>query len=245
MKKLSFLLSIALIAPVFIFILAGCGTIQNLMIPYNEPPLPIFTHYMEVPDFLDREQQTLYRKAFVVYGAFWHGNDGVEYFPLKKGQEKILSDDDLALRVADLWEYEPELIINNAGYIESHGRYRDWSEFEKVNMVVFTPEYFEELNQASKKSDDGSGIIEYKHFLDFNDKLYYAPLKLERREGYAGVETDAFELISSSESEIKFNLIVYCKDDKGNLTEQPPNVFEIILTKTNNGWRFSKFYVGW
>ena len=187
----------------------------------------IFYGYGEtalVPDFLTEEQQNIYKQAV----SFYHLElmpdvlDMERFFPLKDGQEYIAPNEG---------SWTPDIALDDDKmYVKSIGRYRKWEDFEKLTMSVFTPEAFSKLNVNGQ-------------FMEMNGDLYLSGATGMPRWGYSPA-LDTFNLISSSDNEIKFTVTQYYIDGYDevfeNLTTQ-----EIILTKTSKGWCFSKFDTTW
>jgi hypothetical protein len=118
-------------------------------------------------------------------------------------------------------------------YAKSIGRYRKWADFEKLVMAVFTTDGFKELNWNNA-------------FLEKDGDLYLLGATGMPRYGYV-IQKDIFELINSSENEIKFSVTGHFYDDcdSANIESEEKNTVEVKLTKTSDGWRFSKFAVVW
>ena len=179
----------------------------------------------DVPDFLTPEQQTLYRKAQTAYNQFTLYTDGfgsTEYTPVEvKG-------------------YSGAFYVGN-------GSITTWADFKAAMLGLFTPEYLDELNYNFVKRENGAED-HYAHFVDYQGRLAFAdgargsnPLRLP---------PDRFELISETEDEIRFYVIGtyqdYVENDAGKLVQEggvTEEKKEIVLTRTDAGWRFSKFAV--
>lgn len=179
----------------------------------------------DVPDFLTPEQQTLYRKAQTAYNQFTLYTDGfgsTEYTPV------------------EVEEYFGVFCVGN-------GSITTWSDFETAMLGLFTPEYLNELNYYDTTLDNGT-TYHYAHFVDYQGRLAFTdgargsnPLRLP---------PDRFELISETEDEIRFYVIGtyqdYVENDAGKLVQEggvTEEKKEIVLTRTDAGWRFSKFAV--
>lgn len=197
--------------------------------PDEEPPLEDYIKALAVPDFLDEEQQTLYRRAYALFFIFRGDTSGVESFPLSDGSRVSHTSSDSYKKVE----------INGYEYYFSEGRYKNWDDFEAVILSVFTKEYFDELN-----GEGGPRVFEEK-----DGALCYLDAAMGSDPRYFGEDT--FELVSKSDAEIKFNVIgtfheyipsgdtALEKDVKedGDFTAS----FPLTLVKTADGWRFSEF----
>ncbi len=107
--------------------------------PTLDPPLSEEELALPVPDFLNEEQQLLYRRANSLIHARWE---------LGFGQYGSTTDDD------DLIEVE----AGPYRYRSITGRYRRWEDFRAVMASVFTDELFDELNTL----DAGPFYIEHE-----------------------------------------------------------------------------------
>lgn len=96
-------------------------------------PAPLLPEFSEeelaipVPDFLDEEQQALYRHAQSLFHARWELGFCDDTQPSEEDESILLDDYD--------FRYSPV-----------KGRYQDWNYFYKVMMSVFTEELFDEMN---------------------------------------------------------------------------------------------------
>ena len=171
-----------------------------------------YTDYLTVPDFLTEQQADLYKKAAILHYIFKSDPLELENIPLPGGIE-----------------------------------YRNYANFEELVLSVFTRELFEELNKEKKfvKQDDNLYISGNTEIVQMS--LAYAPWH----------KPDKIELISKSETEIKFNVTGYYFEELpdnsvgAKSSRTPPNneisgeitslTIEIILTRTETGWRFSQF----
>ena len=177
----------------------------------------------EVPDFLTEEQQTLYRKAYTAYKQFALYTDGfgsTEYNPVT------------------VEEYDNGFCVGN-------GSITTWKDYETAMLGLFTPDYLEELNLTVTELEDGT-TLRYAHFADYQGQLAYSDGARGSNITYLGPDT--FELISQTEDEIRFYVIGtyqdYVENEAGELVQEgeiTQRKYEIVLTHTENGWRFSKF----
>jgi len=177
-----------------------------------------------VPDFFTEEQQNIYKEALTLYNVSLDPItlDMATFFPLKEGQKYIEPIDGA---------WGPTVTLKSGEtYTKSIGRYRKWADFDKLMMAVFTREAFNELNK-------------YERFVEIDGDLHLLSVTGMPRQGYSPA-LDTFNLISSSDNEIKFTVTQYYTDENGQVSGEMTTP-EIILTKTSDGWRFSKFDVTW
>lgn len=177
----------------------------------------------EVPDFLTEEQQTLYRKAYTAYMQFTLNTNGF-----------------------GSTEYNPVTVegYDNSFYV-GNGAITTWSDFEAAMLGLFTPDYLEQLNLTVTELEDGT-TLRYAHFADYQGQLAYSDGARGSNNAY--IPPDTFELISQTEDEIRFYVIGtyqdYVENEAGELVQEgeiTQQKYEIVLTHTENGWRFSKF----
>lgn len=178
----------------------------------------------DAPDFLTEEQQTLYRKARTAYAEFTLVSTGFgtnEWTPVTvEGEEE-------------------------ESFFVGDGSITTWDDFETAMLGLFTPEYLEELNINITVLEDGT-THRYVHFVDYQGQLAFTVGARGSNPAYLGPDT--FELISRTEDEIRFYLIgtyhAEEENEEGELVwteETTQEKYEIVLTRTENGWRFSKF----
>ncbi len=177
----------------------------------------------EVPDFLTEEQQTLYRKAYTAYKQFALYTDGF-------GSTEYNS--------VTVEEYDNSFYVGN-------GSITTWNDFETAMLGLFTPDYLEALNININVLGDGT-TYRYVHFADYQGQLAFSDGARGSNITYLGPDT--FELISQTEDEIRFYVIGtyqdYVENEAGELVQEgeiTQQKYEIVLTHTENGWRFSQF----
>lgn len=177
----------------------------------------------EVPDFLTEEQQTLYRKAYTAYKQFALYTDGfgsTEWSPVT------------------VEEYDNSFCVGN-------GSITTWKDYETAMLGLFTPDYLEELNLTVTELEDGT-TLRYACFADYQGQLAFSDGARGSNNAY--IPPDTFELISQTEDEIRFYVIgtyhAEEENEEGMLVwtdETTQKKYEIVLTHTENGWRFSQF----
>lgn len=178
----------------------------------------------EVPDFLTEEQQTLYRKARTAYAEFT-----------------------LVATGFGTTEWTPVTIEGNeeGRFFVGDGSITTWKDYETAMLGLFTPDYLEELNLTVTELEDGT-TLRYAHFADYQGQLAFSDGARGSNNAY--IPPDTFELISQTEDEIRFYVIGtyqdYVENEAGELVQEgeiTQRKYEIVLTHTENGWRFSKF----
>ena len=120
-----------------------------------------------------------------------------------------------------------------------------WNDFETAMLGLFTPDYLEALNININVLGDGT-TYRYVHFADYQGQLAFSDGARGSNITYLGPDT--FELISQTEDEIRFYVIGtyqdYVENEAGELVQEgeiTQQKYEIVLTHTENGWRFSQF----
>ena len=178
----------------------------------------------EVPDFLTEEQQTLYRKAYTAYKQFALYTDGF-----------------------GSTEWTPVTIEGNeeGRFFVGDGSITTWKDYETAMLGLFTPDYLEELNLTVTELEDGT-TLRYACFADYQGQLAFSDGARGSNNAY--IPPDTFELISQTEDEIRFYVIGtyqdYVENEAGELVQEgeiTQRKYEIVLTHTENGWRFSQF----
>ena len=177
----------------------------------------------EAPDFLTEEQQILYRKANTAYKQFALYTDGfgsTEWSPVT------------------VEEYDNSFYVGN-------GSITTWKDYETAMLGLFTPDYLERLNLTVTELEDGT-TLRYACFADYQGQLAFSDGARGSNITYLGPDT--FELISQTEDEIRFYVIgtyhAEEENEEGMLVwtdETTQKKYEIVLTHTENGWRFSQF----
>lgn len=187
----------------------------------DEPPLDERSLSITVPDFLDEEQQLLYRKAYRLYEAMFGGSSSGIDIPRISGQPKLPSMENATIAYAG----------NN--YIVSTGRYSNWDDFSMVIYSVYTDEFWKHMNQLN-------GVERY---VNVDGRMCYLDLGRGSGRLYLG-QPDEFELVSQTDDSIIFTLIGHygqAIEDGGN-GENYTIEYPMKLVKTENGWRFEEFH---
>lgn len=178
-----------------------------------------------VPDFLDKDQQLLYRQAFEIYTSLFGGDtSGV-----------CMGDEDKFPDMAGFVER------NGIPYTKATGRYAVWADFDGMIHSVFTDNFWTKRNAGTVFVNiDGT-----LYFLNAAKGHYY------RNENFP----DTFKLNSKTDDEIIFTLTGYYSSpwpNEGETSEQRDQRwingweytldFTIRLVRTADGWRFDQFY---
>lgn len=179
---------------------------------------PIVGAFRQDVDFLTEEQWTLYDKGRLYLYRFLF--DAGHF----RGDNNALSN---IYKTIDGWHY----------YQYSSEKYPNYDAFYQDMLTVYTPEFYAEHN----KTPGDSPIPIY---VDIDGDLYYLDATGGASITYLS-NWDRFELISKEETRIEFNLITYYCDFDA-ISDNPPIPVEmkrspIVIEKTNNGWRISKF----
>lgn len=178
-----------------------------------------------VPDFLDKDQQLLYRQAFEIYTSLFGGDtSGV-----------CMGDEDKFPDMAETVER------NGIPYTKATGRYAVWADFDGMIHLVFTDHFWTERNAGTVFVNIDGAL----YFLNAAKGHYY------RNENFP----DTFKLNAKTDDEIIFTLTGYYSSpwpNEGETSEQRDQRlkngweytidFEIKLVRIAGGWRFDQFY---
>lgn len=186
-----------------------------------EPPLSELDLSIAVPDFLDEEQQLLYRRARSIYPAFSGYPMRIDEYPRKDTIQTPMESSPIKLPLGNILIY----------YYKAQGRYEKWEDFIDMGISIFTVEYFNTLSEA---------------FRNVDGYTFYPDVAKGGRWGYMPeLAPDTFCLMSMTDSEIIFDVIGHYYDtwdpdaaDSSTLTTMN---FPIKMILTDNGWRFSLF----
>ena len=181
-----------------------------------------------VPDFLDGEQQLLYRRALCVYSHLF-GGDNAEVCRWEEG---------------DPYPSGDAVEHNGLPYTKATGRYAAWEDFDAMVHSVFTDDFWTRRN-AIQRGELFLNIDGALHFVWASRGMYY----------YTGNVPDTFELVSRSEDEIVFTLTGHYSfpwpkegespEDRDRRLEQGWEYtidFPMKLVRTEAGWRFDQFH---
>lgn len=194
-----------------------------------EPPLDEASLAAAVPDFLDADQQLLYRRAHCVYGHLFGGDTA--YACIWEEDDKYPSG----------WG---EVEYKGIGYTKATGRYAAWADFDALVHSVFTDRCWIDLN-AIQRGERYINIDGAMHFLLASRGMYY----------YNDNFPDTFQLISKTDDEITFTLTGHYSSPWPNEGESSEDRdkrltsgwdytidFSIKMVRTADGWRFDMFH---
>lgn len=196
------------------------------------PPLTDEELSKPVPDFLDEDQQLLFRRAKSVYSRLFSGSSGIEYGDIDGFGN----------------EFE-NFKINGITYISNTtGRYRNYKDFEKLIKSMFVDEFWEARNIRSSNNKT------YPMYTNCDGKLCYIDFMGSGGFSYNMNFYDDFELISKTDSEISFYAIghyswrhrigdetIEQRDQRLKDEFEYTKKFLITMILTEEGWRFSEF----
>ena len=198
-----------------------------------QPPLGQEELAVSVPDFLDEEQQDLYRRAWSVYvHVFGLDTTGVDYAEQYPGD----------------FPSEPYESFEEGGYtyLYAKGLYRDWVDFDALLRGVFTDSFILEHNYLGG---------EQKIYMEKDGRLCFVAASKGGRYWQNGYFPDTFELLYRSENEISFYLVGYysytypLEGESAEAREARLKAgyeyalrFPITMVRTEAGWRFDTFY---
>ncbi len=174
-------------------------------------------------DFLTDEQWTLYDDGLIHLSHFM-------FDPRFIGEDTSSAGFDGKINI-DGWQYYPY-------YSE---KYPNYDAFYQDMLTIYTPELFETLNHTMKPLINEPAPPIY---LNVDGGLYYLDCN-----GSANLthlrNWDRFELVSVEDDRIEFNLVAYyCERDDVSLENPIPVEMKrgpIVMEKTGDGWRISKF----
>lgn len=198
--------------------------------PINVPiPLDEYAQAAPVPDFLDEEQQLLYRRAYAMYGHIFGANtEEVDNWPGGGGYGS-----------SDAVER------NGWGYVPATGLYRNWNDFQEAVLSVFTQEYWDARNNLG----DGQPI-----YTNIDGQLHY----VAAARGNYGCNPSfpsTFRLMERTDDAISFVVTGYYSEpwpmEGESYEERDARLasywdysvdFPIRMVKTQDGWRFDEFH---
>ncbi len=223
-KRGRVIIAITLVLCIIAGTIIGCGVTNNDESKDNPDDKQIENTdtiaYDELSDFLTDEQIAVYETAHDLYGLFIADPAGVE---------------GLHYEGSGFSESEGSYTIGNFNYVAARGKYQNYPEFREFCLTAFTEAYYDEINRTGTDS---------AAFIERDNRLYYRDTALGGEFGHDIDEyPDTYELISRSDTEIRFNVVGYYKNSGGgdriytlSKCAQP-----ITMVLTENGWRFSLF----
>lgn len=190
---------------------AASSLLPVLTVDVNKEPLGFEKNI--APDFLNEDQQTVYKKAIELQSALLieSGNINLPYLDTQTKQEISTS----------------EIMIDEKQHYLVQGRYSKWDDLYAVMTTIFTEEYFTERFGKRFVSDESGNALVLSASRGTNNERTEKP--------------DSYELVRQTETEIEFNVIGYykSKDDGKEYTKSFTN--KMVLGE--NGWRISQFEI--
>ena len=196
---------------------------ERLLPPPDDPDLP-------APDFLDEEQQELYRSAHTLYTHLF-GNDtgeGLHYWNET---------------APDYGEFET-VELDGAIYTRAQGRFARWDDFEAAVQTLFTDDFFQSHNRNG---------TEPALYVERDGALYFRWLSLgggNHNDNFP----DTFELVERTADRISFTVTGHYaspypfpdesyeeRDNRLASSYEYTLTFPITLVRTPAGWRFDQF----
>lgn len=194
---------------------------------FPEIPLDDYSLSIPVPDFLDEDQQLLYRQAHAMYSRMFGAN-----------VEIAIGTEDKFPDLKDM------VVFNGIGYTKATGQYAAWADFDAMVHSLFTDSFWSYRN-AIQHGERYINIDGALYFLDLSRGGYY------RNDNFP----DSFTLSSKTDDEIAFTLTGYYSSpwprEGESLEERDQRLkdgweytldFKIKLVRTEDGWRFDNFH---
>lgn len=193
---------------------------------------------VEVPDFLDAEQQLLYRRAFTLYeGILGGSNSGVEELECA------------GVMLQGSSEYSHEDIGRSPHlYARSQGAYQKWTDFDRLVHSVFTDAFWTAKNSTAQGEEP--------LYVDVGGLLYFMIPDRGASSSYNGNLPDGFLLRERTDTRISFSLFVHytamqpedgeATDERDMLVRQDyeyTRELPLTMVLTEDGWRFDNFYI--
>ena len=229
-----------LLAALLLLALAGCAakpaepeTTGYYYLTDEDVPLYERALALAVPDFLDAQQQLLYRQTAALYDAMFGG-------------ETLAIDMDFPAPDRDgppvyTVGYTPD--GSDHRYILSESRYRSWADFDRVVHGVFTDRLWSELN--------GTPL-----YIEHDGQLYILDCSYGDQY-YNNVFPDEFTLVEQTDERIEFTVTAHYsypypregesyeeRDERLETSYEFTLTFPIVMLRTDAGWRFDVFYTG-
>ena len=200
-------------------------------------PLSSYAQSTAVPDFLDADQQLLYRQAYTLYTSlFGPITAAIDTWP---GPWPAPVDSPLS----------HEVQVDGEFYYPATGLFARWDDLETAVLSVFTREFWDRHND--RQHNDGS---HYSIYTNVDGQTYY----IAAARGNHGTNPnfpDTFHLPTRTETEISFVLTGHYSEnyplEGESFEERDARLadhwetycgFPMKLVLTENGWRFDEFY---
>lgn len=197
--------------------------------PINVPiPLDEYAQAAPVPDFLDEDQQLLYRRTYSLYSHIFGANtEEVDSWPGNTGFN---------------YDYQNPYSQNGASYVPATGLYANWADFEEAVLSVFTRDFWNSRNGAGGTDT----------YINHEGILFYQPAA-RGNNGNNGNFPETFRLVERTEESITFITTAYYTEHPGDVPAEGWDAylrshwdytqdFPIRMVKTDRGWRFDQFY---
>ena len=205
----------------------------DVRVPFSdaEPPISAATRmYIPVPDFLTEEQQSLFYRAYELYGNMIGrgGRSNIDSYPLAPGQTWLRSQSgESSTECADIaWD---------GYYYLAVGRYQRWEDFYTAALSVFTEELFDELNACPTEKYPDQRV-----FIDYNGRLCYQGDTQPTAEKLFD-RSDVFTLVSSDDERVEFTVHYDADRSYADLLPAYTDAGTIVMVRTDAGWRVSAF----
>lgn len=186
-----------------------------------------------VPDFLDADQQLLYRQATTLYTALFGPNtESIDTWP---GPVELPRTDAVQ--------------VDGESYLPAIGLFANWDDLETAVLSVFTQEFWDSHNRL--QHNDGSY---YNIYTNVDGRTCYIPMA----RGNYGTNLnfpDTYHLPRMTDTEISFVLVGYYSKPwplEGESYEERDarladhwetyGGYPMKLVLTENGWRFDEFH---
>lgn len=197
-------------------------------------PLDDYALAAPIPDFLDQEQQLLYRQTYALYGHIFGANtEEVDNWPGHIG-----------------YGFGDGAVIEREGgyYVPATGLYANWADFEQAVLSVFTQDFWNSRN--------GTGSS--KLYINEGGTLYYQAAARGSSGGNPNFP-ETFRLVEKTDDTISFIMTGYYSDPRpyyGSASDAKIEAwlaagwessieFPMRMVKTENGWRFDEFHYAW
>ena len=199
--------------------------------PLSIPLSDYAANQLPVPDFLDGEQQLIYRQAYALYSELFGAEGGTVFYPA-------------------LEELEPAEPVERNGrrYIPDEGRFARWENFEQAVLSVFTQNFWDARNSINTFGSPSPDL-----YINAAGRLYH--LEWGHTGGDGSHFPDTFRLVERTDDTISFVMTGYYIDwaqrDGETFEEWEARQngdwewyidFPMRMVKTADGWRFDEFH---
>lgn len=195
-------------------------------------PIPLDEHAqaLSVPDFLDADQQLLYRQTYMMYRhLFGATSESADYWPGHPGSYGSIEPVD----------------YNGSRYWPATGLYSMWSDFEEAVLSVFTQDFWKSKNEQAT----------YTTYVSIDGTMHY----LDWARGSGGYNEnfpETFRLVEKTDDTISFIMTGYYSDSRPFFSSatneeiaawlaagwESSIEFPMRMVRTERGWRFDEFH---